>query len=62
MKYACQNKTQVLLDHMYPTPEHFQVAPQYLYGLGEDEFIDGFRCLWNVVKDMYNKIPESAGI
>jgi len=65
MKYACQNATKELLDHMYPVPEYFKVDPQYLRGLDEIEFIDGFRCLWNALRDMYKDIiedPESWGL
>ena len=53
MKYTCQKWTQRLLDHMYPIPEHFKVNPKFLLGLDEKEFIDGFHCLWNTIRDIY---------
>jgi len=47
---------------MYPIPEYFKVDPQYLFGINENEFIDGFRCLWNTVRDMYKDIVESPEV
>ena len=65
MQYGCQKRTQTLLDHMYPVPEYFKVDPKYLPGLSEVEFIDGFKCLWSVVGDIYRAIiedPASFGL
>jgi len=64
-KYVSQNRTQELLDHMYPVPCQFEVDPKYLYGIAEEAFNDGFHCLWNVVRRLYESIianPESFGL
>jgi hypothetical protein len=50
---------------MYPIPEYFKINPKYLLGLDENEFIDGFHCLRNTVRDIYKDIiknPESYGL
>ena len=64
-KYVIQNRVQELLDHMYPIPEDFRVKPEYLLGITEAEFNDGFRCLWRVISELYKGIiadPESFGL
>ena len=64
-KYVVQNKTQELLDHMYPTPMRFNVAPKYHCGISNDEYCDGFNELWNVIRKIYTDIiatPEKYGL
>ncbi len=65
MQYYCQTAIQDILDHMVPIPEDFEVSGQYLHGLDNQSFIQGFKELRKIFAGIYKdmqKSPEEYGI
>ena len=57
--HDCQTGAQNFLDHIIDVPDDMFVKPECLYGIDEDEFIDGLKALTNVLRGIYADIIQN---
>ena len=58
-KYCCQNTTQNFLNHIIPVPDNINVNPDFLYGISENDFINGLKILTGTLKNIYSDIIQN---
>ena len=58
-EHDCQSEAQNFLDHIISVPDDMLVNPDCLYGISEDEFIEGLKALTGVVRGIYEEIIKN---
>lgn len=64
-QYYCQTEIQSILDHIVPIPQGFIMSEQYLSGLEQADFVNGFKKLREIIIDIYKdmqKNPSEYGL